>query len=104
MSTSPPNASAAPDGPGRDPFEPLLDHARLIWKAEEENARRLAVRANLNLTVMTAALGAALAFGLPRLLLARPAAGLPTATFRARGHVCPAASEPSDAATHTRLR
>lgn len=40
-----------------DPYAVLLEHATLIWKAEEENARRLSVRVNLNLTVIAAFIG-----------------------------------------------
>lgn len=43
--------------PPDDAYKVLLDHARSMWSAEEENARRHANRVNLELTVVLAVLG-----------------------------------------------
>lgn len=42
---------------GADPYEPLLSHARFLWAAEEENARRLSRRVNLLLSFVVGLLG-----------------------------------------------
>lgn len=48
---------AFPPKPPPDPFRAPLDHVRMWWAAEEENARRMSRRVNLQLTVIAAFFG-----------------------------------------------